>query len=82
MNDDTKAEIARLIHQMLLQNTEEEQDAVHDRIERLSPDPEWSKYVFHSSEFYGETEKLDILGVVEKIAAYEPIIIQADGSGS
>lgn len=75
MDDETKSEIARLISQMLSQKTEEEQDAVYDKIDQLSPDPEWSKYVFHSSEFYGEAENLDVKEVVEKIASYKPIIL-------
>lgn len=75
MDDEKKSEIARLISQLLSQKTEEEQDEVYDKIDQLSPDPEWSRYVFHSSEFYDEAENLDIEAVVEKIAAYKPIIL-------
>jgi hypothetical protein len=75
VNGGTKSEIAYLIRQMLSQISEEEQDAVYEKIGRLSPDPDWSIYIFHSPEFYDEAETLDIEGVVEKMAVYKPIII-------
>lgn len=75
MDDKTKSEIARLIRQMLLPQPEEEQDETYEKIGRLSPDPDWSNYIFHSSEFYDEAEDLDVEGVVEKIASYKPIIL-------
>lgn len=75
MNDDTKSEIARLIRHMLEQKTEADQDAVYERIDKLSPDPEWSAYIFHSSEFYGETDQLDVQSVVEEIGDYKPTFL-------
>lgn len=54
--------------------SEQEDMVVWDMISDLVPDPEFSDYVFHSSEFYHGKE-LDVEKVVEKGFDYKPIAL-------
>ena len=70
-------EVGNLIDELLvaieIDLNEENELAIYNKISHLSPDPEWSDYVFHSDEFYREDGTLDIDAVVEKIFSYKPI---------
>ena len=53
--------------------TEFEVDSIYEKISLISPDPEWSFYIFQSMEFYNKDDELDIEAVVDKIFSYKPI---------
>jgi len=69
-----KQEVSQMIAELISgQLSEADGDKLFEEISRLSPDPEWSKYVFQSSDYYAENDLLDIDAVVEKIFNYKPI---------
>ena len=55
--------------------SEEKQDEIYEKISQISPDPEWSDYIFVSFEFYDNQNNLNIDAVVEKIFSYKPILL-------
>lgn len=55
--------------------SEKEQDLFFDEISILSPDPNWSDYIFHSDEFNKPCGDFDIDGFLEKIFSYNPILL-------
>lgn len=78
MNEfDTEKEVVHVLIDRLvsLDQTEEEEAQIILLLDRLCPDPEWSKYIFHSDEFYDERSRLDIRAVVNKIFSYKSIIL-------
>ena len=68
-----KIKMKRLIKALSQAKGEKAQDKIYDELRLISPDPEWSDYIFHSSEFYDENEELDIDKLIEKIFSYKPI---------
>jgi len=55
--------------------TEEEQNKFYDEISKLSPDPYWSDYLFHSNEFFKSQEDFDVQGLIDKMFSYKPILL-------
>lgn len=53
--------------------SEEEQDRIFLRIDRNTLDPKWSDHIFHSNEFYGDNETIDLERLADKILGYKPI---------
>lgn len=68
-----KMQMKCLIKALLQAKGESAQDKIYDELRLISPDPEWSDYIFHSSEFYDENEELDIDKLIEKVFSYKPI---------
>ena len=53
--------------------TEDRDAELGDMISQLSPDPEWSDYIFYSDEFIEKNGKLDVEKFLDKIFSYKPI---------
>ncbi|MCP4933256.1 MAG: hypothetical protein GY927_03415 [bacterium] len=69
-----KIKLNKLIHELIsMPTTEKKQDKIFHQIDGLSPDPEWSDYIFHSEEFYNKANTLNVDAVVDKIVSYKPI---------
>nr|WP_315384909.1 hypothetical protein [uncultured Sphingomonas sp.] len=73
---EARAELITLIERLLaVPATEEEEQAVTDRISLLSPDPAWSDYLFYSDAFLQPDGHPDAARVVEKILSAKPIVL-------
>lgn len=73
-NSEEKEKIKSLLAQLISAKlSEEEEERVFQEISILSPDPEWSDYVFHSDEFEGSNGDFDYDAFVGKIFSYKPI---------
>jgi hypothetical protein len=53
--------------------TETRSEEIAERANELSPDPDWSDYLFHSEEFVGEEDRLLLEKLLDKIFSYRPI---------
>ena len=71
----TRAELIKLISELLTIKGEEEQDTIYEVISNSVVDPQWSDYLFHSDEFVTDDEEINIEGLVDKILSYKPIIL-------
>lgn len=65
--------VADLIERLIASRIEEEQAAISVELNEICPDPQWSDYIFQSTDFYGPDDFLDIEAVTEKIFEYQPI---------
>jgi len=73
---DARAELITLIERLLaVPATEEEEQAITDRISLLSPDPAWSDYLFYSDAFQQPDGHPDVIRVVDKILNTKPILL-------
>lgn len=72
-----KQEKVRVLLQELLslKLNELEESKVFEEISKLSPDPEWSDYVFHSDVFENNDGTFNYDGFLLKIFSYKAIIL-------
>jgi hypothetical protein len=71
-----REELIHLIKRLTtLDFTEDEEPALVARIKHLSPDPEWSNYIFYSEEYVGADGVLDAERLVDKLLSYRPICL-------
>ena len=71
MNDDTKQKITLLLEELL--NTtcsESRQIEINLEINKLSPDPFWSDYIFWNEEYINEDLSINYSEFFDKIAEY------------
>ncbi|MEM6781364.1 MAG: bacteriocin immunity protein [Pseudomonadota bacterium] len=60
---------------------EQTEDDLVLKINRLSPDPEWTDYIFHSDEFVITVDEqnnkveFDYIALAEKVFSYKPIAL-------
>lgn len=78
MTEQEKRErIKQLISNLLGGGTTEDEDIViTSEVSNLSPDPEWSDYIFFSFDYYDENENFLMEKFLDKIFNYEPKIIE------
>ena len=55
--------------------TDTQEEVLFARINDLSPDPEWSNYIFHSDEFVDSNGVLDLDRLIARLAAYQSITL-------
>lgn len=66
--DESKAEATVLIEELIsARTTEDRQDEIVERLNRIMPDPEWMDYVFWSKP------EMTVDQIVEKSFEYRPI---------
>lgn len=75
MNKSKVTKITDLLLELWAVPNEKRTDEIFEEMNRLSPDPEWSNYLFHSEEFVGTGDVLLVEDLVNKILAYKPIIL-------
>ena len=76
MREKQRCEVQKLIKELLeIPDSEEKQTEIFLEISRISPDPEWSNYVFGGSDYYDEDDNLNLEAVMDKIFSYKPIIL-------
>ena len=71
MNDDTKQKITLLLEELV--NTpcsESRQVAIKLELDKLSPDPFWSDYIFWSEEYVNENGNINYEAFFDKISEY------------
>lgn len=72
-----KAEIPRRIKDLLYELVDipedEREEQIFEEMNKLSPDPSWSDYIFHSDAFLKDDDSIDIDAVVSKIMEYKVI---------
>lgn len=72
MNDDTKQKITLLLEELV--NTpcsESRQVAIKLELDKLSPDPFWSDYIFWSEEYVNENGNINYEAFFDKISESE-----------
>lgn len=70
--EELRALIAKLVS---LDYQENDEIALLDRVNYLSPNPEWSDYIFYSKEFATAGGGIDIERLMDKIFSYRPIVL-------
>ena len=69
-----KAEILEsLISELWEIPSEAREEEIIQELNQLSPDPNWSGYIYHSNEFVNEDDTLDVVSLVQKILSFKPI---------
>ncbi|WP_299775230.1 hypothetical protein [uncultured Pseudoteredinibacter sp.] len=68
-----KDEFKALILELLAIPSEERESEVLERLDLISPDPEYTDYIYHSDEFNNRDGSFDIDGYAEKVFSYKPI---------
>ena len=71
MNDDTKQKITLLLEELI--NTpcsESRQIEIKIELDKLSPDPFWSDYIFWSNEYVNENGEINYERFFDKISEY------------
>ena len=71
--EEKKEKIKELIIELLAVPTDEREEIISEKLDKLSPDPYYSDYLFHSSTYEKSNGEIDIDAVVEKIFSYKPI---------
>ena len=71
MNDDTKQKITLLLEELLnAPCSEARQIEINLEVNKLSPDPFWSDYIFWSEEYVNEDLSINYEGFLDKISEY------------
>ena len=71
MNDDTKQKITLLIEELLNATcSEARQIEINLELNKLSPDPFWSDYIFWNDEYVSEDGNINYEEFFDKIAEY------------
>lgn len=73
MEKDRKDRIGELIAKLMASESDAEQSALALEITALSPDPNWSDYIFMSDKFVSDDGRFDIDSFLEEISS--PAII-------
>ena len=72
-NEETKNKVKLLITELLEVPSEEREEIILVELDKLSPDPSYTDYLYHSTEYEKTEGKIDIDAVIEKIFSYKPI---------
>ena len=60
MNDETKKRLTILLEELLTTaNSESRQEEINAEVDKLSPDPFWSDYIFWSNDYLNDNENED-----------------------
>ncbi len=68
-----KARLVELISELWDIPSEKRTEEIIDEVNRLSPDPSWTNFLYYTDDFVNDDESLNVYGVVEKILSYKPI---------
>ncbi|EJG0692336.1 hypothetical protein C4G81_RS22200 [Vibrio parahaemolyticus] len=69
-----KDQIKPLVEQLVTFDLSEKDEAVIcSKIDKLSPDPRWSEYIFWSDEYIDENQNFLVDQFLEKIFSYKTI---------
>ncbi len=70
---EARAEMEQLITELGNGADEARAGEIAERVNELSPDPNWSDYIFHSDEFIGDEGTLLMEQLLDKILSYRAI---------
>jgi hypothetical protein len=74
MSDHQERFIA-LVIELIAVPSDERESEILEELNRLSPDPEYMDYIYHSDEFYRDDETLNVTALAERVFSYKPIIL-------
>jgi len=66
-------EFKSLVAELLTIPEETREIEILERLDFLSPDPEYTDYIYHSDEFVNEDGSFDIERYTNKVFSYRPI---------
>ena len=72
--DDKKEEFKSLVLELLEVPEDDRENEILERLDRISPDPEYMNYIYHCDEFE-DGDDFDIDGFTKKVFSYKPIIL-------
>ena len=72
-NEETKNKVKLLITELLEVPSEEREEIILVELDKLSPDPGYTDYLYHSCEYEKTEGEIDIDAVIEKIFSYKAI---------
>ena len=64
-----------LVVELIAVPSDERENEILEELDRLSPDPEYMEYIYHSDEFYRDEETLNVAALSKKVFSYKPIIL-------
>ncbi|BCA63118.1 hypothetical protein HMP09_2352 [Sphingomonas sp. HMP9] len=73
MNNDREVLRDSLIRLVSMDVSEKEEDGLIGQINKISPDPNWSDYIYQTDAFVSADGAINIDDVLDKIFAYRPI---------
>ena len=71
--EEPREKVRALIVELLDTPPEAREKEIFRELDKLSPDPDYSDYIFHSREFERPNGEIDIHALVEKIFSYEAV---------
>lgn len=75
MNNDREVLRDALIRLVSMDASEKEEADLIEQINKISPDPNWSDYIYQTDEFVSAHGAFKIDDVIDKIFAYRPILL-------
>lgn len=73
--DTIREEFIKLILELVEVPDDEREEEILERLDQISPDPNYSDYIYHSYEFYNDDEVLDVDSLAEKVFSYKPVLL-------
>lgn len=74
--EDKREEIRSLIEELVkFDATEDRERFICAEVDKLSPDPEWSQYIFWSDDYIDEDDQFLMDDFLDKIFSYKLIIL-------
>lgn len=69
----TKEDFKNLVKELLTSPSESRSDEIMEKLDVISPDSEFSDYIFYSQEFELADGNFDIDGLADKVFSYKAI---------
>ena len=70
-----KIEFIELVKELLKVPSEDREKVICERLDKISPDPNYSDYIFYSDEFSAKDDSFNFEGLTEKVFNYKPILL-------
>ena len=70
-----KIEFKALVLELIDVPSEEREAIILLRLDKISLDPEYMDYIFHSDEFYLTDDEFDIQALTDKVFNYKPVVL-------
>lgn len=72
-NEEIKNTVKALIVELLEVPSEEREAIILRELDKLSPDPSYTNYIYHSNTYEKDNGEIDLNALTEKIFSYKPI---------
>ena len=81
MTEQEKNKLTKLFEELWEVPSDERESEIIEEINKISPDPKWSEYIYWSEEFVNEDESLNIPKLIKKLDEHKPIIFYGTENG-